>query len=246
MKWNVFSMSDLIQKGYEFSLLTIVLENYSHSTLWNKQKTPEGLGMGFLNNPFHFLQNAILHLYSFSCNVVCQVKAWAMISHIQNSLGMDSFTGTDVKSRKPFSRTSHILCHNVLAGIVSCVTILFTPSKQPIIMTISLTYQSKSYHPLCWFFMSSHTIGFTFSFGDLIFRNNMRKLFRNFSIPSLVCYLQSYSADLGPCYLTVAPSPFIIFIPIRWHFLCKIHPYERIQSHQEWCWQLSERFFPSK
>lgn len=158
MKWNVFSMSDLAQKGYEFSLLIIVLENYSHSTLWNKQKTPEVLGMGFLNHPFHFLQNAILLVFSFMQSGMSG-ESMTMISHTQNSLGMNSFTGTDVKTKKPFSRASHILCHNVLADIFSCVIILFTSSKQPIIMTISWTYQSKSYHPLCCFF---HTIGFTF------------------------------------------------------------------------------------
>lgn len=158
MKWNVFSMSDLTQNGYSFSLLIIVLENYSHSTLWNKQKPQKNWEWASWTILFTFSRMPF-----FTCTLLHAIWCvWWKHEQWSEFLGYVLFHRHWLKTRKPSSRTSHILCQNVLAGIFSCVIILFTSSKQPIIMTISLTYQSKFYHPLCWFFMSSHTISFTF------------------------------------------------------------------------------------
>lgn len=252
MKWNIFSMSDLSQKGYEFSLLKRALENFSYCAFWNKQKTPEVLVMGFLINLFHLLRNFILHFVLFCMQSgINDLSPW-------KSLGYRLFQSTDVRTRKPPRRTSHIFCQilfflfDVLVGVFNCVTIPFTSSKQPIIMTISLNISDsiKILSSSMQLFMSSHTAGFTFNlviwYLDIIWENFLEAsslqiwMTLTFVFPwvnlvatDLSVTFQPLTADLGPCYLTVTPSPLIISIPIRWCFLCKILPYEMTQGHQK-------------
>lgn len=247
-------MSDLAQKGYEFSFLRKLFTLYFVKQTENSRRTDNGLP----EQSFSLCPEC--HSSLVSSFVQSGMSGESMSNDFPHSefLGYELFHRHWCEDEKTFQQKQYILCHNVLAGIFSCVIILFTSSKQSIIMTISFTYQSKSYHPLCWFFYVLPYHWLHILFGDLIFRHNMRKIFRNISISGLddidfcsslselgshrpQCYLQSCTADLGPCYLTVALSPFIILIPIRGYVLCKIHPYERIQGYKEWCWQ----FFPS-
>lgn len=153
------------------------------------------------------------------------------------SLGYRLFQSTDAKTRKLPKRTSHILCQilfflfDISVGVFNCVTILFTSSEQPIIMTISLNISDsiKILSSSMQFFMSFHTAGFTFNlvtwYLDIIWENFLGTssfqilMTLTFVFPwvnlvatELSVTFQPLTADLGPCYLTVTPPPLVI-----WH-----------------------------
>lgn len=109
--------------------------------------------------------------------------------------------------------------------------------------------QSKSYHPLCYFYvLSYHWLHILFR--DLTFRHDMGECFRNIFFPGLddidfcsslselggcrpECYLQPLTGDLGPSYLTVTLSPFKICHSNQVMLSLQELSYERIQDHQE-------------
>lgn len=231
MKWNIFSMSDLSQKGYEFSLLKRVSENFSYCTFWNKTENSRSAGDGLLEQSFSLAQefHSFFTLYSSACSLV------SMTSHPENPLGIDSFKarmwGQENLPEEPVTFSVKFCFFFLMFWLVSLIVLQFFlhPPNNLLLWPSPWTYQtqSKSYHRPCSFFMSFYTAGFTFNlvtwYLDIIWENFLETFsfqilktltfvfpWVNLVATDLSVTFQPLTADLGPCYLTVTPPPLII------------------------------------
>lgn len=216
-------MSDLTQKGYKFSLLKIVLENFSLSTL----------EMGFWAILFTCSAISFFTLYSPACSSVRWVKAVSVISHPKESLGQSLLKHCCEDEKTSQMNQPHSLsnfgfpfqCFDCCFLLMSLIVLQFfshPPNNQyydHLLEHIRLNQNpiipSAVFYVLPYFtfnlvldidmmkenFLETSSLQVLMT---LIFQSSLSEL--GGCRPE--CYLHPLTADLGSCYLTVTTSPF--------------------------------------